>query len=75
LWAAELARELGSTLAWMSSREVFRAVAPSVAELATYEWDKLAPVNIKKGIATQPSAADGRPAGWREFGPPRVRGI
>jgi NADH-quinone oxidoreductase subunit G len=74
-WAVDLAKEFGGSLAWSSSREVFRGVAPSVAELATYEWDKLAPVNVKKGISTQPTGADGRPPGWREFGPARVRGI
>jgi NADH-quinone oxidoreductase subunit G len=50
-------------------------VAPSVAELSAYEWDKQAPINVKKGISTQPTGADGRPPGWREFGPARVRGI
>jgi NADH-quinone oxidoreductase subunit G len=74
-WAVDLAREIGGVLGWASSREVFKAIAPSVAELASFEWDKLAPVNVKKGIATQPAGADGRPPGWREFGPPRVRGI
>jgi NADH-quinone oxidoreductase subunit G len=74
-WAVELARELGSTLTWMSSREVFRNIAPSVPELAQFDWDKMAPINVKKGISTQPAAADGRPPGWREYGPPRVRGI
>mgnify|MGYP001310505928 CR=1 FL=1 len=74
-WAVELAKELGGTLAWMNSREVFRTVAPSIPELATYEWDKQAPMAGKKGINVPSAAADGRPPGWREFGAPRVRGI
>ncbi len=74
-WAVDLAKELGGALAWTSSRDVFRMVAPSVPELASYEWDKQAPINIKKGISVAPAAADGRPPGWREYGPPRVKGI
>jgi len=74
-WAVELAKELGGVLAWGSSRDVFRTVAPSIPELASFEWDKQAPINPKKGITTSAAAADGRPPGWREFGPPRVKGI
>ncbi|MBL8953435.1 MAG: (2Fe-2S)-binding protein [Myxococcaceae bacterium] len=74
-WAVELAKELGGALAWSSSRDVFRQVAPSVPELATFEWDKQAPINTKKGISVAPASADGRPPGWREFGAPRVKGI
>jgi NADH-quinone oxidoreductase subunit G len=74
-WAVELSKELGGVLSWMSSREVFRTVAPSVPELVGFEWDKAAPINLKQGVNVAPAAADGRPPGWREFGPPRVKGI
>ncbi|MBK7864024.1 MAG: (2Fe-2S)-binding protein [Archangiaceae bacterium] len=74
-WAVELAKEMGGSLAWSSSREVFRMVAPTVPELASFEWDKQAPVNIKQGISVPAASADGRPPGWREFGAPRVKGI
>jgi NADH-quinone oxidoreductase subunit G len=59
-WAVELAKEMGGTLAWCSSREVFRTVAPTIPELATFEWDKQAPIAQKKGINTPAAAADGR---------------
>lgn len=74
-WAAEISRELGATEVPNSSREVFKALAPKVAELKDYAWDKSAPVAQQRGIGTLPSSADGRPPGWREQGVPRVRGI
>ena len=75
-WAAEIARELGQQVTFGNSREVFKALAPGVPELASFEWDKQAPIAQKqRGIATMPAGADGRPPGWREQGAPRVRGI
>jgi NADH-quinone oxidoreductase subunit G len=75
-WAAELTRELGGTAAWTSAREVFRELAPQVAEFAEFNWDKQSPPDREKpGINPLPAGADGRPAGYREFGAPRVRGI
>lgn len=75
-WAAELTRELGGTAAWTSAREVFRELAPKVAEFAEFNWDKQSPPDREKpGINPLPAGADGRPAGYREFGAPRVRGI
>ncbi|MBX7099521.1 MAG: (2Fe-2S)-binding protein [Myxococcaceae bacterium] len=74
-WSSGIAKELGAAVAYGSSREVFKALAPSVPELAGYEWDKQAPIAQKKGISTLPASADGRPPGWRETGVPRVRGI
>lgn len=75
-WAVELAKEMGHEIKGASSREIFKTLAPSVPELATFEWDKQAPMNqLKPGIATMPTAADGRPPGWREQGAPNVRGL
>ncbi|MGZ3457603.1 MAG: 2Fe-2S iron-sulfur cluster-binding protein [Archangium sp.] len=74
--AAELTRELGGTAAWTSSREVFRELGKQVAEFAPFDWDKASPPDREKpGINPLPTAADGRPPGYREFGAPRVRGI
>ena len=74
--AAELTRELGGTAAWTSSREVFRELGKAVTEFAQFDWDKSAPPDREKpGINPLPTAADGRPPGYREFGAPRVRGI
>jgi NADH-quinone oxidoreductase subunit G len=74
--AAELTRELGGTAAWTSAREVFRELGRQVAEFASFEWDKAAPPDREKpGINPLPTAADGRPPGYREFGAPRVRGL
>ncbi|QRK07849.1 (2Fe-2S)-binding protein [Archangium violaceum] len=74
--AAELTRELGGTAAWTSSREAFRELGKQVAELAQFDWDKAAPPDREKpGINPLPTAADGRPPGYREFGAPRVRGL
>ncbi len=75
-WAVELSRALGHEVQAASSREVFKLLAPSVPELAAFEWDKLAPINqAKPGINTLPAAADGRPPGWREQGVPNLRGL
>ncbi|MCI0572948.1 MAG: 2Fe-2S iron-sulfur cluster-binding protein [Myxococcaceae bacterium] len=75
-WAAELQRALGTEAAYTSAREVFRALAPKVPELASFAWDKEAPTNREKsGINPIPTGADGRPPGYRESGIPRVRGI
>ncbi|MFT3837206.1 MAG: 2Fe-2S iron-sulfur cluster-binding protein [Myxococcaceae bacterium] len=75
-WALELAKELGASMAYASSRELFKALAPSVPELAQFGWDKLAPMNkAHRGSAILPTAADGRPPGWRDEGVPRMRGI
>ncbi len=75
-WAAELTRALGGTAAYGNSREVFRDLKAGVPELASYEWDKNAPIAQRKpGLNPLPAAADGRPPGYREFGVPRVKGI
>ena len=75
-WAVELQRELGSESLWQSARDVFRAVAPKVEELASFAWDAEAPRNRERnGINPISTGSDGRPAGYREFGVPRVRGI
>jgi NADH-quinone oxidoreductase subunit G len=75
-WATELARALGAEAPHASAREVFRALAPRVPELAAFAWDKEAPANRDRaGINPLPAGADGRPPGYREFGAPRVRGI
>lgn len=75
-WVADLAKELGSDLAVASSREVWKKLAPSVPELASFEWDKKAPMNqTRPGISTMAAAADGRPPGWREQGVPNLRGL
>lgn len=75
-WAVDLAKGLGLEMKAASSREVFKTLAPAVPELATYEWDKQAPMNQKRpGITTLPSATDGRPPGWREQGVPNMRGL
>ena len=75
-WAVELARQLGLELKATSSREVFKALSGAVPELASFEWDKKAPLNQKRpGIGTLSAAADGRPPGWREQGIPNLRGL
>jgi NADH-quinone oxidoreductase subunit G len=74
-WASDLQRELGQATGWASSRDVFLALAPKVAELAQFEWDKQAPFGTPKGVTNTAAAADGRPPGYREFGVPRVRGL
>jgi NADH-quinone oxidoreductase subunit G len=75
-WAVELSKAMGATMSVASSREVFKQLAPSVPELASYAWDKEAPMNqLRPGIATMAAASDGRPPGWREQGAPNVRGL
>lgn len=75
-WAVELAKAFGSELRAASSREVWKQLSPSVPELASFEWDKQAPINQKRpGIGTLPTGADGRPPGWREQGVPNIRGL
>ena len=75
-WVADLAKELGSDLAVASSREVWKKLSPSVPELASFEWDKHAPMNqTRPGISTMAAASDGRPPGWREQGVPNLRGL
>ncbi|MCP3141115.1 2Fe-2S iron-sulfur cluster-binding protein [Pyxidicoccus xibeiensis] len=75
-WAAELTRELGGEAAWGSARDVWRELAGKVAAFAEFNWDKASPPDREKpGINPLPSASDGRPPGYREFGTPRVRGI
>ncbi len=75
-WAAELARELaGTTGVTASSREVWKALAAQVPELAGFDWDGAAPVARKApGINPLPAAADGRPPGYREIVADRARG-
>ena len=73
-WAVALAREFGFPWPHASARDVFREWGPRVAELASFDWDGAAPpVKIARGLNPLP-AADGRPPGYREFGPPRDRG-
>ena len=75
-WAVTLAQEFGFPWAHASARDVFREWGPRVAELKSFDWDGGAPpVKLARGINPIPTAADGRPPGYREFGPPRVRGI
>ncbi|HEX8536222.1 MAG TPA: 2Fe-2S iron-sulfur cluster-binding protein [Cystobacter sp.] len=73
---AELTRELGGSTSWTTTREAFRELGKAVPEFASFDWDKAAPPDREKpGINPLPSGADGRPAGYREFGAPRVRGL
>ncbi|MFO0597686.1 MAG: 2Fe-2S iron-sulfur cluster-binding protein [Myxococcaceae bacterium] len=75
-WAVDLARGLGLEMKATSSREIFKQMAPGVPALASFEWDKKAPMNqVRAGISTMPAGADGRPPGWREQGAPNVRGL
>jgi NADH-quinone oxidoreductase subunit G len=74
-WASDLSKAMGGA-AWSSAREVFRELAPQVAELASFNWEQASPPDREKpGINPLPTGADGRPPGYREFGTPRVRGI
>jgi len=44
--------------------------------LAVFDWDGAAPpLKVTRGLNPLATGADGRPPGYREFGPPRVRGI
>ncbi len=75
-WASELSREMAGTDAYASSREVFKALAAKVPELAGFDWDgKAPPSQLRRGLNPLPAAADGRPPGYREMGVPRVKGI
>jgi NADH-quinone oxidoreductase subunit G len=75
-WAVQLAQEFGFPWTHTSARDVFREWGPRVPELATFDWDAAAPpIKISRGLNPLPTGADGRPPGYREFGPPRVRGI
>ncbi len=84
-WAGQLRREVAvaggadasaAPAVWGSSREVFRDLKSGVPELASYEWDKNAPIAQRRpGLNPLPAAADGRPPGYREVGVPRVKGI
>jgi NADH-quinone oxidoreductase subunit G len=78
-WASDLLKALGHAAHFASSRDVFRQLKDRVAAFASFDWDKQAPFprspRAGRGIELQPTAADGRPPGYREFGLPRVRGI
>jgi NADH-quinone oxidoreductase subunit G len=75
-WAAEISTELGTPMAFSNSREVFKTLAHTVPTLASFGWDKEAPINQRKaGLNPLSTGADGRPPGYREGGVPRVRGI
>ncbi|AEI66169.1 2Fe-2S iron-sulfur cluster-binding protein [Corallococcus macrosporus] len=75
-WVRELTRELGGESTWKRAVDVWRELAGKVAEFAEFNWEKASPADREKpGINPLPAGADGRPAGYREFGTPRVRGI
>ena len=75
-WAMDIMREFGFPMTHVSARDVFREMAVKVPDLARFDWDQEAPpLKATRGIHPLPSAADGRPPGYREFGTPRVRGI
>jgi NADH-quinone oxidoreductase subunit G len=75
-WAVDIMREFGFPVTYASPRDVFRELSGKVPELAAYGWDQEAPpLKTTRGIVPLPSAADGRNPGYREFGPPRIRGI
>ncbi len=75
-WAEELSRAAGIADVRTSARQVFRALCGRVEALASFPWDQAAPpAQAGRGINPLPTAADGRPPGYREFGVPRVRGI
>jgi len=75
-WAVLLAQEFGFPWVHGSARDVFREWAPRVTELASFDWDGAAPpLTTTRGLSPLATAADGRPPGYRELGPPRVRGI
>jgi NADH-quinone oxidoreductase subunit G len=75
-WAADLGRAAGHAWVPNSAGDVFRETAKRVPELASFDWDGSAPPRqFRPGAGPLPTAADGRPPGYREFGPPRVRGI
>jgi NADH-quinone oxidoreductase subunit G len=75
-WAVDIMREFGFPVTYTSARDVFHELGGKVTELAGFDWDKEAPpLKTSRGIVPLPSAADGRPPGYREFGTPRIRGI
>jgi len=75
-WAVALAQEFGFPWTQTSARDVFREWAPRIPELASFDWDGAAPpLKVTRGLNPLATGADGRPPGYREFGPPRVRGI
>jgi NADH-quinone oxidoreductase subunit G len=75
-WAVDIMQEFGFPVTYTSARDVFRELSGTVPQLAQYAWDEEAPpLKTTRGIVPLPSAADGRPPGYREFGPPRIRGI
>jgi len=75
-WAEALSRAAGTADVRTSARQVFRALCGRVEALASFPWDQAAPASrAGPGINPLPTAADGRPPGYREFGVPRVRGI
>jgi NADH-quinone oxidoreductase subunit G len=75
-WAVELAKALGLEMKAASAREIFKQLSAAVPELASFEWDKKAPINQKRpGISTLAASSDGRPPGWREQGVPNLRGL
>jgi NADH-quinone oxidoreductase subunit G len=74
-WVAEVSKLMGGAT-WASAREVFKELSGQVPELAAFNWEQASPPDREKpGITPLPTGADGRPAGYREFGTPRVRGI
>jgi NADH-quinone oxidoreductase subunit G len=68
-WAVAIGKELGLDLTSRLAQEVFAKLAPSVPELASFDWAKSAPraVSHKGSIVPLPAAGDGRPAGYREW--------
>lgn len=75
-WVTDLGAHFGVQWPHRSSRDIFKALAPTVPALAQFPWDKAAPMNQHKpGITPLATGADGRPPGYREMGIPRVRGI
>jgi NADH-quinone oxidoreductase subunit G len=75
-WAVDIMREFGFPVTYASSRDVFRELSGKVPELANFQWDSEAPpLKTTRGFTPLPTAADGRPPGYREFGTPRIRGI
>jgi NADH-quinone oxidoreductase subunit G len=75
-WAVDLAKAMGLEMKAMNSRDVFRQLSGSVAELSSFGWDTSAPINqTRPGISTMASGSDGRPPGWREQGAPSIRGL
>jgi NADH-quinone oxidoreductase subunit G len=75
-WAVDIMREFGFPVTYASPRDVFHELAGKVPELSSFDWEKEAPpLKTTRGLSPLPSAADGRPPGYREFGTPRIRGI